>query len=31
MPTQTVQKLTEITGDVPYFSIVLLHGQGRRP
>ncbi|WP_417485531.1 SAM-dependent methyltransferase, partial [Maricaulis salignorans] len=31
MPTQTVQKLTEVTGDVPYFSIVLLHGQGRRP
>ncbi|NVK16453.1 MAG: precorrin-2 C(20)-methyltransferase [Rhodobacteraceae bacterium] len=31
MPGQTVQKLSEITGDVPYFSIVLVHGQGRRP
>nr|WP_106162173.1 precorrin-2 C(20)-methyltransferase [Tritonibacter scottomollicae] len=31
MPTQTVQKLTDVTGEVPYFSIVLLHGQGRRP
>jgi precorrin-2/cobalt-factor-2 C20-methyltransferase len=31
MADQTVQKLTEITGDVPYFSIVILHGQGRRP
>ncbi|AUR35017.1 precorrin-2 C(20)-methyltransferase CobI [Phaeobacter piscinae] len=31
MPGQTVQKLSEITGEVPYFSIVLVHGQGRRP
>ncbi|NRB19110.1 MAG: precorrin-2 C(20)-methyltransferase [Rhodobacteraceae bacterium] len=31
MADQTVQKLTEITGEVPYFSIVILHGQGRRP
>lgn len=31
MPRQTVQKLTEIDGEVPYFSIVLIHGQGRRP
>jgi precorrin-2/cobalt-factor-2 C20-methyltransferase len=31
MPNQTVQKLSEITGEVPYFSIVLVHGQGRRP
>lgn len=31
MPSQTVQKLSEITGEVPYFSIVLIHGQGRRP
>ncbi len=31
MPSQTVQKLSEIEGDVPYFSIVLVHGQGRRP
>lgn len=31
MPSQTVQKLSEIEGEVPYFSIVLVHGQGRRP
>ncbi|MFS4582496.1 precorrin-2 C(20)-methyltransferase [Phaeobacter sp. C3_T13_0] len=31
MPGQTVQKLSEVTGEVPYFSIVLVHGQGRRP
>ncbi|OIQ31321.1 MAG: precorrin-2 C(20)-methyltransferase [Alphaproteobacteria bacterium MedPE-SWcel] len=31
MPAQTVRKLTDVTGPVPYFSIVLLHGQGRRP
>ncbi|MVO15644.1 precorrin-2 C(20)-methyltransferase [Parasedimentitalea huanghaiensis] len=31
MVDQTVQKLTEVTGKVPYFSIVILHGQGRRP
>jgi precorrin-2/cobalt-factor-2 C20-methyltransferase len=31
MPGQTVQKLTEVTGEVPYFSIALVHGQGRRP
>ncbi|OIQ46252.1 MAG: precorrin-2 C(20)-methyltransferase [Roseobacter sp. MedPE-SW] len=31
MPSQTVQKLSEIQGEVPYFSIVLIHGQGRRP
>lgn len=31
MPSQTVQKLSEITGEVPYFSIVMIHGQGRRP
>lgn len=31
MPTQSVQKLTEVSGEVPYFSIVLVHGQGRRP
>ena len=32
MPNQTVQKLSE-TGDrkVPYFSIVVVHGHGRRP
>ncbi len=31
MPGQRVQKLIEVTGEVPYFSIVLVHGQGRRP
>ncbi|MEW2911411.1 precorrin-2 C(20)-methyltransferase [Leisingera sp. JC11] len=31
MPGQNVQKLSEIDGEVPYFSIVLVHGQGRRP
>ena len=31
MATEKVQKLSEITGEVPYFSIVLVHGQGRRP
>ncbi|WP_293576934.1 precorrin-2 C(20)-methyltransferase [Phaeobacter sp.] len=31
MPGQTVQKLSEVDGEVPYFSIVLVHGQGRRP
>ena len=31
MPGQTVQKLSEIEGEVPYFSIVLVHGKGRRP
>ncbi|ATG34896.1 precorrin-2 C(20)-methyltransferase CobI [Phaeobacter piscinae] len=31
MPGQSVQKLSEIEGEVPYFSIVLVHGQGRRP
>ncbi|WP_027243427.1 precorrin-2 C(20)-methyltransferase [Leisingera daeponensis] len=31
MPGQSVQKLSEIGGEVPYFSIVLVHGRGRRP
>ena len=32
MPNQTVQKLSEAEGRVtPYFSIVVVHGQGRRP
>ena len=31
MPKQTVQKLSDVEGAVPYFSIVLVHGQGRRP
>lgn len=33
MPEQTVQKLTDIPEDhnAPYFSIVIVHGQGRRP
>lgn len=32
MEAQTVQKLSELEGKVtPYFSIVIVHGQGRRP
>ncbi len=31
MPKQTVQKLADMGDDVPYFAIVLVHGQGRRP
>jgi len=32
MPTQTVQKLSAAEGKVtPYFSIIVVHGQGRRP
>lgn len=32
MPGQTVQMLSEVEGKItPYFSIVLIHGQGRRP
>lgn len=31
MAGQEVCKLSEVTGDVPYFSIVVVHGRGRRP
>ncbi|MEO0401807.1 MAG: precorrin-2 C(20)-methyltransferase [Pseudomonadota bacterium] len=32
MPNQSVQKLAEAEGKVtPYFSIIVVHGQGRRP
>ena len=32
MPDQTVQRLSEAEGKVtPYFSIIIVHGQGRRP
>jgi len=31
MPQQRVQRLTEAGEVTPYFSIVLIHGQGRRP
>ncbi|GGE60742.1 precorrin-2 C(20)-methyltransferase [Actibacterium pelagium] len=31
MPGQQVRKLAEMTDEVPYFAIVLVHGQGRRP
>ncbi len=31
MPDQTVQKLTDAPAKAPYFSIILVHGQGRRP
>lgn len=31
MPNQRIRPLADVTGEVPYFSIVLVHGQGRRP
>lgn len=31
MPDQKVHRLTEVPEKVPYFSIVVVHGQGRRP
>jgi precorrin-2/cobalt-factor-2 C20-methyltransferase len=31
MPGQRVVPLDQVTGPVPYFTIVLIHGQGRRP
>lgn len=31
MPDQTVQKLSDAPAKAPYFSIILVHGQGRRP
>lgn len=31
MPGQRVQRLQDMEGSVPYFSMVLVHGQGRRP
>ncbi|ASJ71885.1 precorrin-2 C(20)-methyltransferase [Granulosicoccus antarcticus] len=31
MPGQRVQRLQEVEGTVPYFSMVLVHGKGRRP
>ena len=31
MPAERVCPLAEVQGPVPYFSIVLIHGQGRRP
>ncbi|MFD1342073.1 precorrin-2 C(20)-methyltransferase [Litorisediminicola beolgyonensis] len=33
MPGQTVQRLSDVAADqaAPYFSIVIVHGQGRRP
>jgi precorrin-2/cobalt-factor-2 C20-methyltransferase len=32
MPGQTVTRLAEAEGKVtPYFSIIVVHGQGRRP
>ena len=32
MPDQKVTKLSEFEGDkVPYFTIIVVHGQGRRP
>ena len=31
MPAQRVRRLAEVDGAVPYFSVVLVHGRGRRP
>lgn len=31
MAEQRITRLSDLQGDVPYFAIVLLHGQGRRP
>jgi precorrin-2/cobalt-factor-2 C20-methyltransferase len=31
MPQQRVMKLADMGNDTPYFAIVLIHGQGRRP
>ncbi|WP_294189970.1 precorrin-2 C(20)-methyltransferase [uncultured Sphingomonas sp.] len=31
MPEQRVRRLTEVGDEAPYFSILLIHGQGRRP
>ncbi|WP_212524214.1 precorrin-2 C(20)-methyltransferase [Actibacterium sp. MT2.3-13A] len=31
MPGQSVQPLAKVEGPVPYFSIAIVHGQGRRP
>ena len=31
MPGQKVSRLVEVDGITPYFSIVIVHGQGRRP
>lgn len=31
MPAERVRRLSEVEGDVPYFSIALVHGRGRRP
>ena len=32
MPQQTVQRLAEVEGKItPYFSIIIVHGKGRRP
>lgn len=31
MPNQRIRRLAEVEGECPYFAIVLVHGQGRRP
>ncbi len=33
MPKQTVRRLSDVPADyaAPYFSIIIVHGQGRRP
>lgn len=31
MPGERVRRLAEVEGEVPYFAIAIVHGQGRRP
>jgi precorrin-2/cobalt-factor-2 C20-methyltransferase len=31
MPGERVVRIAEVEGSVPYFSLVVVHGQGRRP
>ena len=31
MPGQRIRRLVDVEGECPYFAIVLVHGQGRRP
>lgn len=31
MPSERVRMLADVTGEVPYFAIAIVHGQGRRP
>ena len=31
MPAERVRRLVDVGEDVPYFSIAIIHGKGRRP